>query len=287
MPRRFTSYLDAQLADATVSGLLSATLGILGFGSVLSAAFGSTAVKAAGLVIGVLHVVVLLAVALGTQRALRRDNSWLRELLTHYTNMIYSDSDPLWRVDRWVEHVHVQDNGDATVSITVCALAEADELHFFRVRLGSFWKQSWQSRRKVDIEVSAVDEDDQDGPRWKHTDNWLPDGRLEVLVHFQDSLPKKGDAVRLKLHLEWPGKVAPLMRGEPDEFVVRFGQPLAHLEYRVSLPACTRVRHWPIGCRKADDFALKLSTEGKRTVIALTAEDIDADRRVGMRLDLR
>lgn len=106
------------------------------------------------------------------------------------------------------------------MSVTVRALVEAQALPFFRIRLGSgrHWSPEWEQRR-VDITACSV-EVDGTGPRWEETTRWLPDGRLEVVVHFRGAPPRKGEELRLLFQAQWPGRVRPLMRSDQREPVV-------------------------------------------------------------------
>ncbi|MEU4445808.1 hypothetical protein AB0K14_31090 [Actinosynnema sp. NPDC050801] len=285
----FVAFLDDYLADRGFHGLLKAGLGILAFGSVLSAAFGSVAVKAAGLTIAALYVLGSLILLARGQAVLRRKVERREGLLTYYCDLIYEEIHPLWRIDRWEEDVDVAKNGDVTASIVVHAMAQRDELRFFRVRLGSKWDQPMSSRRKVRVSVSSIEVDGTGGTRYERTSNWLPDGRLEILVHLRSTLLKKGDEVRLRLDVVWPQKAAPLMRfGEPDEFVMRVGNPLAYVSYRVAFPAGFDVRCDVIGLHRGDNYTLTTSSStGNRAIVQLQAQDVGADRSFGMRLDLR
>ncbi|MEU5696400.1 hypothetical protein [Actinosynnema sp. NPDC020468] len=289
MLKGFVDYLDDHLADVGPSGLLTATLGILAFGSALGSIFGVVAVKAVGFVLASLYVVaalVLLARGRGVQgRRIER----LESLLTSYCNLIYTEIDPLWRIDRWEEDVVIARNGDVTASIVVHAFVLADELAFCRVRLGPNWRQPRRARRRVDVRVSSVEVDGTGGTRWERTSSWLADGRLEVLVHFRPTPPVKGEEIRLRFDVSWPGKATPLMRhGDPDDYITMMGLPLAYLSYRVTLPPGTRSRCDVIGLRKGvDDFALDLDTTAQGPVATLVVRDVPADHRVGMRLDLK
>jgi hypothetical protein len=125
--------------------------------------------------------------------------------------------------------------------------------------------------------------------RWSETLYWRPCGRLEILAHCVAHPPRKGDAIKLHLDLTWPGKAAPLMRfDEADDFITLFSRPLAHLSYRIALPVGTKAKYEAIGLTDQDDFDLSLFAGNHRQpVVELVAHDIAADRRVGMRLDLK
>lgn len=218
----------------------------------------------------------------GTLRRLRAEAALHRALLDHHCDTWYENTEHRWRIDHWDERTVVRPNGDARVTIRVRALVEAQALPFFRIRLGSgsHWTQPRTEVDRVHVTVtSAVD-----GPRWDNTTRWLPDGRLEIATHFRVATPKKGDELRLHYAVRWPGKVRPLMSGEPDDFTFMWGRPLAYLHYRLELPAGYEVRHELISLRRGRD---KFTFSAKESTVELVAHDIAARRRIGMRLDLR
>ncbi|MBB5958341.1 hypothetical protein FHS29_004949 [Saccharothrix tamanrassetensis] len=286
---RFLSFLDDYLVDRGVTGLLKAAIGILAFGSVLSVAFGSLAVKAACLTIAALFVAGTMTILARNQLRLRGKMNRQVAMFNHYQALIYRELGPLWRIDRWEEDVEVASNGDATASILVHFFVERDRMPFCMIRLGSKWDQPLSSKRKVQVVARNIESDGSGGTRVDETQRWLPDGRLEVLTHFRSAPPKKGQQVCLRFDVVWPQKVAPLMRfRQPDEFLISMLNPLTFLSYRVTLPAGTAVRASPVGLQAGvDDYRLKMSTTGgNRPVAELTAQDIAADRKFGMRLDL-
>ena len=288
MLKGFISFLDDYLAEAGLIGLAKAVLGILAFGGVLSVLFGSNAFKAATLLVCVLCTLGLLTMLISRCTGLRHRVDRCQALLTHYCDLIYDQSDYLWRVDRWEESIKVAKNGDVTGSILVQALTESDELHFCRLRIGANWPQPEKYRRRVRVTASSIEVDGAGGTRWDQTLNWLSDGRLEVLAHFRSAPPKKGDELTLRLEFEWPGKAAPLMRfGEPDEFVMTMGRPLAYFSYEVELPADVKVRYDAVGLKRGIDCFELSRPAGEPPVVRLVARDIEADRRIGMRLDLK
>lgn len=283
--RKFESLLDEHVTETGVTGLVKAAFGILAAGGVLYTAFGSFAVKAAGLTIAGLSTLGFLLMLLRSRQRMRTEAVRYRALLNHHCDLWYEQTEHRWRIDHWDEVVKVvSPNGDADVSVTVRALVEAQALPYFRVRLGSgrHWSPDWEQKR-VNVTVRNVDDM---GPRWEETTRWLPDGRLEVLVHFRGAPPRKGDELRLHFHAHWPGRVQPLLRGEPDTYLFKWGRPLALLNYRLELPTGSDVRYTPINLRPAVD-AIETTAGRKNTVVELVARDIPAGRRIGMRLDLK
>ncbi|MBP2334627.1 hypothetical protein JOF41_000805 [Saccharothrix coeruleofusca] len=288
MLRDFIEFLEKHLDGSGITGLIRAAVGILTFGSVLSVVLGSTAIKASLVVATCLCLLGLLALSTARNRALRAQVDHDRHLLALRCDDLTGQIGPEWHIHHWHESLTVARNGDAIVSITVRATVTSEELRFLRLRLGSGWQQSEHVRRRVRVTTTGVEVDRPGSTQWHDTTYWRVDGRLEILAHCVSSPPRKGDEVRLHMEIVWPGKAAPLMRCAPDEFTVCFSRPLAHLTYRLALPAGTRLKHQPINLREdVDNYALSVFAPRKgRSIVELTAHDIPADRRVGMRLEL-
>ncbi|MEV0675767.1 hypothetical protein AB0I60_04500 [Actinosynnema sp. NPDC050436] len=288
MLEKLISAVDCHLADKGLPGLIKATGGLLAFGSVLGASFGSAVVTAAFLLAGALCVVGALAVLARSRAVVHTKLLDREELVGHYCDLIYDEIQPLWRIDRWEETAEVAPNGDVCASILVHAFVQRDQLGFYRVRLGPNFPQAPAVRRKVQVDVTGIEVGEFRGDQCERTSRWLADGRLEVLVHFPADAPRKGEEVILRFEVRWPGKAAPLMLGRTDEFVMKMGNPLAYLRYRVTLPAGASLRATPVDL-DAEKDAYRLTTtttSGGRPVAELVAHDIAADRRFGMRLEL-
>ncbi|MEO6085416.1 MAG: hypothetical protein ABIQ18_20085, partial [Umezawaea sp.] len=191
MLKGFMSYLEDYLDEAGSAGLAKAALGILAFASVLSAVFGSSAFKAAGLVIGALVILSLLTTLskkntdLQHEATLRQDEvtelqhevAGLKNLLTSHCNWLYDRSTHLWRIDRWEEDIVISANGDVSGTIIVRALVETENLDFFRLRIGPNWNQPEKYRDQVEVTVDSGEGE----AEWKHTLNWIDRNRLEIL----------------------------------------------------------------------------------------------------------
>jgi len=196
----------------------------------------------------------------------------------------------MWHIHRWSEAIDIAPNGDVVGSVTIHASVEAEALHFLRVCMGPKWAQPERMRRKVRVSMAALEVMGTRSTRWSETSRWQPDGRLELLAHCISTPPGPGDQIRVHLEYVWPGKCVPLMRQDrADDFVCLFSRDLDELNYRITLPAGTRTKYDVIGLARDDDsFDLSLYTaKHKRPVIELIARDIDADRCVGLRLDLK
>jgi hypothetical protein len=161
-------------------------------------------------------------------------------------------------------------------------------LYFLRILLGSNWRQAEKTRQKVQVAMAGLEVAGTGRTRWSETSRWRPDGRLEVLAHCVSTSLGLGDQIRLHLEYTWPGKCVPLMRrDEVDGFVCLFSRRLDQLDHRITLPVGTRVGYDAVGLVEGE-FDLSLySAKRKRPVVELIAHDVDADHRVGVRLDLK
>jgi len=286
--RGFINYLDDYLDRTGITGLVQGALGILAFASLLSAVFGSTAIKAGALVIATLGLIGVLLMLTTHHRTLRAQADEHRLLLSRYCNALTREMNQMWHIHRWSETADIDHRGNAIGKITVHATVEAEALHFLRICVGSNWRQPERTKRNVQVTLAGLEIMGTGSTRWRETSRWRPDGRLEVLAHCVSTLPKRGDQIRLHFDYTWPGKCVPLVRREVDEFVWEFSRPLAQLEYQIMLPVGMRTRYETVGLDKQDTFDLSLySPKHKRPVVHLIANDIAADRRVGLRLDLQ
>ncbi|HEX6341264.1 hypothetical protein [Umezawaea sp.] len=288
MLQGFIDFLDDYLERTGISGLIRGVLGVLAFASLLSAIFGTIAIKAGALVIATMCLLGVLLMLTTHHRTLRAQANEHRLLLSRYCDVVTSRMNPTWHIHRWSEAVDIAPNGDVLGSVTIHASVEAEALHFLRVCLGPNWAQPERTRRKVRVSMTGLEIMGTGSGRWSETSRWQPDGRLEILAHCVSKPPGLGDQIRLRLEYEWPGKCVPLMRHDRlDEFVCLFSRDLDQLDYRITLPVGTRAKYDPVGLDK-DNFDLSLYTaKHKRPVVELVARDVDADHRVGMRLDLR
>jgi len=285
----FIDYLDDYLERTGIGGLIRGALGVLAFASLLSAIFGTIAIKAGALVIATMCLVGVLLMLTSHHRTLRAQAEEHRLLLSRYCDATTSGMTSPWHIHRWSEAIDIAPNGDALGSVTIHASVETEALHFLRVCIGPNWAQPERTRRKVRVSVAGLEIAGPGSSRWRETSLWQPDGRLEVLAHCVSTLPGPGDQIRLHLEYAWPGKCVPLMRHDRvDDFVCLFSRGLDQLDYRITLPVGTRAKYDAIGLdRDKDSFDLSLYTaKHKRPVVELVVRDIDADRCVGMRLDL-
>ncbi|MCE7002132.1 hypothetical protein LWC34_04720 [Kibdelosporangium philippinense] len=285
MLKRFLAWLEDYVADAGVIGLSGAVLGILAFGGTLSAVFGNSGIRAATFTAAILAIAGLFAWLAASRKYWHDRAQRDQRLLAHYCNILH-DRFNYWRIKDWDETVVVDERGNAKQLVKARVLVESDDLDFFRVRLGSHWKQPVADRKRVKVKVRSLEHDGIGGTRSDTTTSWLHDGRLEVLTHFNSPL-EKNDIVNLAIELDWPRKCFPLMHGEPDDFVMRFARHIEKATWTIILPAGTKVYVDPVGLRPEEDsyeVRQRVNAAGD-SELRLSVKDIEPYRRFGVRLD--
>jgi hypothetical protein len=250
---------------------------------------GDAAIRAGAVVavgIGVLGLFTLLvAQRLEGQRRSELD----RRLVKRYCNTLEQRYGHACRVKSWKQVVVVDTNGDTHETITLTVTPDCDFLDFF-----SFWQgpdaEDWpeSARRKVRVKVHSPVRDGRGGTRHDFTLAWAERNRLCVTVHFGQPVPRGGE-IEIEAVLDWPGKCAPLVRGDsPEEFVLAFDPPASRVEYTVVLPRHCAVRYDIVGVGAGwHDCALdRRDNKLGQAELTLVAHDPPVGRRVGMRLDL-
>ena len=280
MLKEYVSHLKRHLDEMGFRRAAKAALGVLACAGLLNAIFDTSAFRTTALGASALVNLSVLLVLTKQNTHLRREVATNRDM----RNYIRTQTPSLWRIDYWEEKTTIAANGDAVGSVVIRAMVEREDIPFFRFCLGPKWDQPEKERRRVKLTVNP----EEGGAKWKTTQDWLPDGRLEVITHLGSAPPKKGDELRFQVAFTWPGKAVPLMRDRgPDEFVTEMRRPLAHFSYTFTLPTECKVGFSPIGLREGvHDFKLWSPTDSPH-VVRLIARDMDADHKFGLRLDLK
>lgn len=291
MLRSFTSWLEEEVTDAGPIGVIEAGLCLLGFGVLLSSLFGSSAIKATAIVVVSLAFLGVFALLTAERRRWRRKMTRDHRLLAHYCHVIKGELETTMHMLSWDDVATIAPNGDTKEVITVHGRVETKQLYFFRLRVGQGpgLLLSKKQQKRVAYAVRGVVVDQTGGTRWDASDTWLPDGRLEVLVHLNFPAPR-GSEVRICMELDWPGMCAQLLRHrEPDTFELHFARQADHVRYVIVLPPGEDAYYEPIGFKTGENgFRLtgRQSSAGQ-VEVELIADDLPAGHRAGMRLDLK
>lgn len=289
MLRGVIAWFESFLSRAGVVGLVEGALGVLAFGATLSAVVGDASAKLGAVVAVLLSTVGLIALLTASRAEWQRSSELRDRLLTRYCAAFIDDHARSWQVTRWVESQCIDDNGDATVLITVHAVVTCELLRFYYLRIGAGIGHSAAQRRRVDVQVRSVVLEGIGGARCDLTKNWLEDGRLQLLIHFPSPVAQ-GSEFQVLIESRWPSRSRMLVKDRlPDDFCVRVRPPLDLLDYTVLLPAGEEAFYDPIGFRSDDPRFLLVarSDVSGRQEIRLIGRDISTAGRTGLRLDLK
>jgi hypothetical protein len=286
--KSFTQWLEKFLQEEGAVGTVKGLLGLVAFGAVLSALFGPVAIRAA-FVIGAIALMLLLLTYL-TTRVTRLDAEAreYRALLSKYSYMLMELQPSQFDIKVWEQVAVIEANGDTQEFITVNAVIRNAEARFFRLRFGAGWNQPKSVQKEVNAKVRSLLVDGSMGPSFLVTSHWSEDGKLDMVSHFHS--PAEVDSeIRLKMEWTWPKKCVPLMvHKKPDPFTFYFRQPVERATYTIVLPPGVDV-HWDVIAlnRIRDDFEIIRRTDAGRVEIKLCINNLPANRRAGMLLELQ
>jgi hypothetical protein len=286
--KSFAQWLEKFLHEEGAVGFVKGLLGLVAFGAVLSTLFGSVAIRAAFIVAALFLVFVLLVHLTSRVSKLESDSREYRALLSTYCKMLTELQPSVFDIKVWEQEAVIEPNGDTREYITVTAVIRVADADFFRLVFGAGWDQPKAFQKEVTARVRSLEVDGTEGPSFLVTSHWRDDGKLDMVSHFHS--PAEVDSeVRLKMEWTWPRKCVPLMvYKRPDRFVFYFRQPVERATYKIVLPTGADVRWGVVSLNPVrDDFTIVPSTTAGRTEIKLTINNLPADRKVGMMLELK
>lgn len=288
MLRSFAQWLEKFLQDEGAVGFVKGLLGLVAFGAVLSTLFGPVAIRVT-FVIGAIVLVLLLLVYLTARvTKLESESREYRALLSKYSYMLMELQPSQFDIKVWEQVAVIEANGDTREFITVNAVIRNAEAKFFRLRFGPGWDQPKSVQKEVNAKVRSLLVDGSMGPSFLVTSHWSADGKLDMVSHFHS--PAEVDSeIRLKMEWTWPKKCVPLMvHKKPDPFTFYFRQPVERAIYTIILPPGAEV-HWDVIAlnRIRDDFEITRRTDAGRVEIRLAINNLPANRRTGMVLELQ
>ncbi|MFI6101041.1 hypothetical protein ACIA8G_36310 [Lentzea sp. NPDC051213] len=286
--KSFAQWLEKFLQEEGAVGFVKGLLGLVAFGAVLSTLFGPVAIRSA-FVVAAIVLVLLLVVHLSTRVAkLESDSREYRALLSTYCKMLTELQPSVFDIKVWEQVAVIEANGDTKEFITVTAVIRGADADFFRLVFGAGWDQPKAIQKDVTARVRSLEVDGTEGPSFVVTSHWRDDGKLDMVSHFHS--PAEVDSeVRLKMEWTWPKKCVPLMvHKKPDRFVFYFRQPVERATYKIVLPPGVDVRWGVVSLNRVrDDYDIVPTNTGGRTEIKLTLNNLPADRKVGMLLELK
>lgn len=292
MFKGFLEWLDEYLQREDSTAVVRAVVGLMGFAGLLGTVLGSSVVRGGGFVAIALFVISVILILLADRRKLKRKYYAHRKFLGRYCDFIVEHHNrPLINITLWKQTAFIQPNGDVREVLRINAVAERREVYFLRFRAGGGEAESTRrQQRRVKVNARAITVNGQRGPRWEVTRSWLPDGRLNSIVHFHEPI-RKGGKIDIEIERFWPGKCAPLMReGATEPFTFRFTglMPSKVIEHTVVLPLGVNAYYDTVGFVEPNpNFSVTAGEddEGRRT-FTFRGSELTPKKDFGMRLDL-
>jgi hypothetical protein len=292
MFKSFLEWLDEYLQREDSTAVVRAVVGLMGFAGLLGTVLGSSVVRGGGFVAISLFVISVILLLLADRRKLKKKYDSHRKFLRRYCDFIAEHhSRPLIRITLWKQVAFIQPNGDVREILRINAVAERREVYFLRFRAGGGEAElSKRQQRRVKVNARAITVNGKRGPRWEVTRSWLPDGRLNSIVHFHEPV-RKGGKIDIEIERFWPGKCSPLMReGATESFTFRFTglMPADAIEHTIVLPQGFSAYYDTVGFVEPDpSFSVTVGEddEGRRT-FTFRGKILVPKKDFGMRLDV-
>jgi hypothetical protein len=283
------SWLRDYVVYTGLFGPVEGAAGLLLVAGSTAALVGGGSVGTAGSVLSAVGVAALLVLLVVNRLEWRRRDESERQLLLRYCNTLEKRHGQKWAVNDWLQEVDIQANGDVRQRISFTIVVMCDLLDFCSFTDRTNWDWPDRYKRRVKVKVRSVEVGGEGGTRFGFTTAWIDNtSKLKVMVHL-DEPASRGSEVSFRVDLFWPAKCAPLMRGyEADELLVSFGATIPHARYVITLPAGYHVRVDKLGLVPGrDDYELtKAINRAGQPETTLTVRDIEAYRKVGIKLDL-
>lgn len=289
MLKRVVATLNWCAANAGMIGVAGAITGLLTFGGMVSALFGSSEIKASAIIVSIAGIFGLFVLLVQSRQNANHFHHHEKQLLSRYCDIIVEQLDPAWRILFWEQVDVLESNGDTRETITIHARVDSKELHFFRLRFGSLGEpMPDRLRKQVVVNVRNVIIDGVGGTRFDTTTHWMSDSRIEVLAHL-DTPAQNGSEARFFLDVQWPEKSARLVKHRlPDVFQIHFSKVIEFGRYIVVLPPGEDAYFTPVGFANGENGCsiYKWLNSSNRMEVSFTVRNVEPDQRVGMRLDL-
>lgn len=205
MFKDFIEWLDDYLRDHEPSVVLKAAVGLLAFASLLGAFFGSQAIRAGAFVVVVFFLLSSALLVLAKSRRVKQEHdTHLRRLNRGYEAFAELSPEPLIAVEKWVQRVEIEPNGDTREVLTLEAVTPRDFVLFARLTARSLWDQPDRQLRGIRVTVRGIKPDGTRGPTWPAHSAWEGD----KLVTYLDIDPpiRRGQVIRFELERTWPKK---------------------------------------------------------------------------------
>lgn len=288
----FLEWLDDYLQRGGPKAAITGIISLLGVAGLLGTVLGSSIVRAGGFAAVALFVISVILLLLIDRRKIKKKYDAHRKFVQRYCDFIAEHhSRPLILIKQWKQKVFIEANGDVREVLRINAVAVRREVFFIRFRAGGGGEQSRRQQRKVKVNARAITVNGGRGPRWDVTRTWLPDGRLNSIVHFHEPV-RRGEKIDIEIERFWPGKCYPLVReGATESFTFRFTgrMPAESIEYAVVLPPGCGAYYGTVGFTEPDDCYSVTTEEDdeNRMIFTFRGRQFVPKKDFGMRLELK
>jgi hypothetical protein len=281
--------LQDHVSNAGIVAVSQAVLGTLGFAGLLSALLGESAIRAGAIVATIVSMFGLFTLLTASRLQLLNRAKTAERLIRDYCFALEERYNHVCQPRIWDDLIQIDTQGNTFEDIKCTIVAESDFVEFFSLwaAAGPTWPSRYQNKVRYSVTTSPNGTKGGVRPR-AVTHTWYQPDRLAITVHLATPL-KRGNEAEFNFRIYWPLKCAPLMRRHAaEDFARTFYAPLESLRYTVVLPKGQQACFDSIGF---DDEILVRDIqpsvdENGSLQITLTATDVPAEHRIGMRVDL-
>ncbi|MFC0546712.1 hypothetical protein [Kutzneria chonburiensis] len=276
------------ISNASMAATTEAVLAVLAFAGLLSATLGEPAIRTGAIVATTACTVALFAFLTASKLHLLSRATTAERLIRDYCFALEERYHHSCQPRTWDHVIQIDARGNTVEEIECTIVAESDFVEFFSLWAGAAhtWPERFQGKVRFSVTTSTNGRKGGVRPR-AVTHTWYQSAKIAITVHLASPL-EQGNEASFNFRLYWPLKCVPLIRRHAAEDFVRiFSAPLKFLRYTVVLPQGHQARFDSIGLDDDLDCDLQTSVnENGQTQFTLTASDVPADHRIGMRLDL-
>jgi hypothetical protein len=281
--------LQDYISNASVVATTEAIVGMLSLAGLLCATLGEPEIRASAIVATAVCALALFALLTASRLQLLRRATTAERLIRDYCFALEERYHHSCQPRTWDHVIQIDARGNTVEEIECTIVGESDFVEFFSLWAGAGhdWPERFQGKVRFSVTTSTNGRKGGVRPR-AVTHTWYQSAKIAITVHLASPL-KQGNEASFNFRVYFPLKCAPLIRRHTAEDFTRiFYAPLESLRYTIVLPKGRQARFDSIGLDEAN-FACEIQTsvnENGQTKFTLTACDVPADHRLGMRLDL-
>lgn len=281
--------LQDYISNASVVATTEAVLVIIGFAGLLGAILAESEVRAGAIIATTVCSLGLFTLVTASRLQLLSRVTTAERLIRDYCFALEERYHHSCQPRTWDHVIQIDARGNTVEEIECTIVAESDFVEFFSLWAGAghAWPERYQG--KVRFSVTTSENGHKGGVRPRAvTHTWYQSAKIAITVHLASPLTQ-GSEASFNFRVYWPLKCVPLVRRHAaEDFARMFYAPLESLRYTIVLPKGRQARFDSIGLDDdipECDITTSVNSNGQ-TQFTLTASNVPADHRIGMRLDL-